>query len=88
MGQAKHRGSFEERRQQSIDRTTSEVLKHREKVEAWWNGLIEAQQERVLNQRNRKMAKARLIVTILMAAKAMMSADGQGLRRNMLESPE
>jgi hypothetical protein len=45
MGQAKRRGTFEERRQQSIDRTEAERMERKRQAQEWGDSLTPEQQE-------------------------------------------
>jgi hypothetical protein len=54
MGQAKQRGTFEERRQQSIDRAEAERLERQRKEAEWWNSLTDEQKENVRQNRARR----------------------------------
>ena len=54
MGQAKERGTFEERRQQSIDRAEAERLERQRKEAEWWNSLTDEQKENVRQNRARR----------------------------------
>jgi hypothetical protein len=53
MGQAKQRGSFEERKTQSIERKKKERIE-REKVEReYWESLTDEEREKILTNRER-----------------------------------
>lgn len=54
MGQANQRGTFEERRQQSIDRAEAERLERQRKEAEWWNSLSDEQKENVRQNRARR----------------------------------
>lgn len=54
MGQAKQRGTFEDRRQQSIARTEAERLERQRKESEWWNSLTDEQKENVRRNRARR----------------------------------
>lgn len=54
MGQAKKRGTFEDRRQQSIERTEAERLERQRKEAEWWNSLTDKQKENVRKNRERR----------------------------------
>lgn len=56
MGQAKLRGTFEQRRAAAIERNTKQAEEeHRQKV-AWWNSLSAEDQDAIRNKRNKSAA--------------------------------
>lgn len=59
MGQAKKRGTFEDRRQQSIARTEAERLERPRKAQERWDSLTpEEQEDERQNQRQRERGMA------------------------------
>lgn len=54
MGQAKKRGTFEERRQQSIDRAEAERMERQRKAQEWWDSLTPEQQEAEREKRRKR----------------------------------
>jgi hypothetical protein len=56
MGQAKQRGTFEERRQQSIDRAEAERMERQRKAQEWWDSLTPEQQEAEREKRRKRQS--------------------------------
>lgn len=54
MGQAKQRGSFDERKQQSLARYATDKAERERQKAAWWQSLTPAQQQRVEQGRARQ----------------------------------
>ena len=54
MGQARRRGTFEERRQQAIDRAKAEKQERQRKAKEWWDSLTPEQQESELEKRRKR----------------------------------
>jgi hypothetical protein len=54
MGQAKKRGSFDERKQQSIVRYATDRAERERQKAAWWASLTPAQQQQVEQGRARQ----------------------------------
>lgn len=63
MGQAKRRGTFEDRRQQSIEATEA-AKTERDRAEAeWWNSLTEDQKRLVRRNRERRAQRMALLAS-------------------------
>ena len=75
MGQAKQRGTFEERRQQSIDRAEAERLERQRKAQEWWDALIPEQQEAEREKRRRRSSGMNAMAMWMLPA-IMMGAMG------------
>ena len=54
MGQAKQRGTFEERRQQSIDHAEAEKVERQRKTQEWWDSLTPEQQDAEREKRRKR----------------------------------
>ena len=54
MGQAKRRGTFEERRQQSINRTEAERMERQRQAQEWWDSLTPEQQDAEREKRRKR----------------------------------
>lgn len=50
MGQAKIRGSFEDRKTQAITKKKADELKRQEELTRWWNSLTEEQRKGEINK--------------------------------------
>lgn len=50
MGQAKIRGSFEDRKTQAIAKKKADELKRQEELTQWWNSLTEEQRKEEVNK--------------------------------------
>ena len=70
MGQAKRRGTFEERRQQSIDRAEAERLERQRKAQEWWDSLTPEQQEA---ERKKRRKRDRSMFTVGMWMSPLMA---------------
>lgn len=86
MGQAKKRGSFEQRVQQSRDASAERIesryqeeKRQREEFEAYWAALSEEERE-VLRTKKRERARVRQSIFGLMGAATMMAAHTPGSR--------
>jgi hypothetical protein len=78
MGQAKKRGTFEERKAAAIEDNRKTIQLLREREEAWWNSLTPEEQEAVAKKRVERMyAMAAL-------SKWTAAANG-GYRQNLLD---
>ena len=55
MGQAKKRGTFEERKESAIEDNRKTIQLLREQEEAWWNSLTPEEQEAVAKKRVERM---------------------------------
>jgi hypothetical protein len=71
MGQAKKRGTFEERRQQSIDRTEAERLERQREEAEWWNSLTDEQKENVRKNRARRARNMQALAMWMGAAHSL-----------------
>lgn len=58
MGQAKKRGTYEERKAAAIEDNTRTVQLLKEQEEAWWNSLTPEEQERVAKNRVKQATAA------------------------------
>lgn len=63
MGQAKLRGNFEERKQQSIDRKEAARLQREREEAEWWASLTDEQKETV---RKNRAARAKRMESLSM----------------------
>ena len=75
MGQAKQRGSFEERRSQSIERTEANELEKQREARAWWDSLAPDQQNAKLKERHNRtsgMRKSWLVPALLASSMLMV----------------
>ena len=61
MGQAKERGTYEERRQQSIDRTEAARTKQEREEAEWWNSLTDDQKRLIRKNRERRARRMRVL---------------------------
>ena len=61
MGQAKQRGTFEERRQQSIDRSKAEILECQRKAQEWWDSLT-PEQKKAEREKRRKCERSIAVI--------------------------
>ena len=67
MGQAKRRGTYEERKESAIadNLKTIQLLKERE--DAWWDSLTPEEQQNVVRGRIKRAAKAKMFNDIIRA---------------------
>lgn len=70
MGQAKRRGSFEQRKQQSVEKAEALKIENARKEQDWWDSLTEEQQNEVSRRRSDSHKK----VQSLLAATSMLSS--------------
>lgn len=61
MGQAKKRGTFEERKEAAIEDNKKTIQLLREQEEAWWNSLTPEEQERVAKKRVERLRAMSII---------------------------
>jgi hypothetical protein len=66
MSQAKKRGTFDDRKRQSIERTEADKLKQKELYTNYWNSLTEEQQMEVRDNR-RSQLKAQMEIVGMMS---------------------
>lgn len=78
MGQAKQRGTFEERRQQSIDRREAEAQERDRKLAEWWNAMTPEEQEAIREKRRRSQQSGMNLMA--MTALIMGASMGGGRR--------
>ena len=53
MGQARIRGSFEDRKAQAIARKKAEDIKRHEEMNRWWDSLTDEQKKEEINKQKR-----------------------------------
>lgn len=66
MGEAKRRGSREERITQSIEREATEEARKKAEAEAWWANLTEEQREeeiRTMRKRKARLAEGQKVMS-------------------------
>ena len=68
MGQAKIRGTFEERRQQSIDAAKAAWTKREQEEAEWWNSLTDDQKRTVRKNRERQARRMQALAMWMGAA--------------------
>ena len=66
MGQAKKRGTFEDRRNQSIELTASQNLKRKQQAQDIWDALTPEQKEEWHENHQRKLRKERRAMNMLL----------------------
>jgi hypothetical protein len=69
MGQAKRRGTYEERRANAIEDNENTLRILREREEAWWNSLTPEQQQTVAQNRVKRMKTMAKFKAMEIAAK-------------------
>jgi len=68
MGQAKQRGSFEQRKQESIQKKLDKIAEDKRAAEEWWESLTEEQKEEELRKfRDRRRSRQKAMEWIGMA---------------------
>ena len=78
MGQAKQRGTYDDRRQQAIDRTEAESLERQCKAQERWDALPPEQQEAELEKRRRRSSGINGMAMWILPALLMGSMGGYG----------
>ena len=78
MGQAKRRGTFEERRQQSIDRSEAERLERQRQAQERWDSLTPEQQETEREKRRRRSSGMNAIAMWMLPAMLRGAMGGYG----------
>jgi hypothetical protein len=76
MGQAKRRGTFEERLQQSIDRNEAERLERQRKTQEWWDSLTPEQKDAEREKRRKRERSAATMGLCMLPLVAAGSAFG------------
>jgi hypothetical protein len=64
MGQAKKRGTFEERKRESINKKNKEEERKREELLLWWNSLSEEEQKEHMQKEHQSKTKLSNLLSI------------------------
>lgn len=79
MGQAKRRGTFEERKNSAIEDNAKTIRLLKEQEEAWWNSLTPEEQDAVAKKRVERMHA-------MAALSKWTSAASGGYRQDLLDN--
>lgn len=78
MGQAKKRGTYQERKTAAIEDNAKTIRLLQEQEEAWWNSLTPEEQERVAKNRVKQASRVAKFA-------ALTAIAGGGARDNLMD---